>query len=180
MYIPLDTIDVWEVPDDLNPSRFFHALPLICAPTDVLVIGTYDAEESIWAWLLANEIKLPGGVRPFRDTFDLNRKEHPRGRYFVLNPGATQIERLAEFCQFEKGGVEVQLFVDHLLLYRPGAPLVPLLDFHDAFKGWLYLSGLYSEKEIKPFVDALGATAKRIINPVLKTQSGELLDFSGK
>jgi len=169
MYLPLGTIDVWEVDGDFDPGRFLGTLPHICAPEDILVVGSYDVEESILNWLSMNEIELPGNEKPFSDTFDLNRDKYPRGKFFALNPGKVQIERLIDFCKAEHGGRDRQLFFDHLLIYRAGKPLVPLVNFHDAFRGTLYLSGHYSTKEIKLFTDALDATAKYIVNPELKT-----------
>jgi hypothetical protein len=73
-------------------------------------------------------------------------------------------------------GGDRQLFFDHLLIYRPGEPLVPLMNFHDAFRGMLYLSGHYSAKGIKPFAEVLGATAKSIINPELKNVAASVLE----
>jgi len=176
MYLPLGTIDVWEVDGDYDPACFFHALPRVCASDDVLVIGSYDVEESILQWLSANEIALPCDQKPFSDTFDLNRDEYPHGKFFALNPGAAQIERLAAFCKAEHGGLDRQLFFDHLLIYRSSEPLIPLVNFHDAFRGTLYLSGHYSAKNIKSFSDDLGATAKSIINPELKSVTASVLE----
>jgi hypothetical protein len=104
MHLPLGTIDVWEICGDFDPARFFHALPHVCAPDDVLVVGSYDVEESILKWLSENEVESPGNEKPFFDTFDLNRDEYPRGKFFALNPNKAQIERLAAFCKAEHGG----------------------------------------------------------------------------
>jgi hypothetical protein len=175
MYLPLCTIDVWEVEGDFDPCRFFHALPHVCVQDDVLVIGSYDVEESILNWLSANELDLPEDQKPFSDTFDLNRSEYPRGKCYALNPDKARIDRLASFCEAERGGLDRQLFFDHLLIYRPGEPLLPLVNFHDAFRGTLYLSGHYSEKVMKSFADALAATIKTVANPELKNISTSAL-----
>ncbi len=173
MYIALETIDVWEIDGDFEPCVFLNALPYICVPDDVLVVGSYDVEEGILGWLLENEIELPDGEKPFSDTFDLNRDEYPRGKSFILNPGEAQNKQLSAFCGVENGGRDRQLFFDHIAIYRPGVPLVPLLNFHDAFRGTLYLSGHYSAKRIGSFASALGATFKLMINPDSKKWESE-------
>jgi hypothetical protein len=59
-------------------------------------------------------------------------------------------------------------FLDHLLAYREGKPVVPLLCYHDAFKGGsLHLSALYSKEQVMSFADRLGVTAKAVLNPEL-------------
>ena len=58
------------------------------------------------------------------------------------------------------------LFFDHLLAYRRGVPIIPLLCFHDAFiGGTLALSGLYSETTVRKFATALRSAYALQRNP---------------
>jgi hypothetical protein len=63
------------------------------------------------------------------------------------------------------GGVDVDQFFDHLVMYRPGKPVLPLADCHDAFRGDLYLSGHYEKSDLEPFLESLKATAELIVHP---------------
>jgi hypothetical protein len=169
MYLQLATTDVWEIKGDFDAIQLFKALPLISVSSDILVIGSYEVEEVVLQWLRANEIELSEHEKPFVDSFDFNRQEYPNGRFYGFHPEENQIEGLANLCKIPNAGVEKNLFFDHFLLYRSGIPIVPLLNFHDAFSGGtLYLSGLYSKQTIQKFTASLGATSEFILNPELK------------
>ena len=171
MYMPLATADVWEIAGNFEPCRLFGCLPLICVSDDILILGSYWVQKDIAQSLMAIEIELPEGEKPFASSFDINRREYPEGRFYVFHPGESQLETLALLSRTFKGGVEKDIFFDHLLLYRSGTPLVPLLYFHDAFMGGtLYLSGHYSEKVIHLFASSLGATARLVDNPDLRIE----------
>ena len=47
--------------------------------------------------------------------------------------------------------------------FRPGAPILPLLDYRDAFlEGDSPLTGLYNEEAIKPFTERLAVEADMV------------------
>ncbi len=169
MYIPLETIDVWEIAEEFDPSTFFSALPIILKEKDILVIGTYHPSDKIGDWLIQHEVFVDQESAPFSDScFDLNRREYPRGHAYPLRADNRTMEALSEFASMKGGSVDKDLFFDHLVAYRPEEPPLPLLDFHDAFfGGTLFLSGLFPEKTAQQFARALGAHPERIRNPVL-------------
>lgn len=168
VYIPLETIDLWEVEGEFDPAAFFKAVPLICEPTDVIGIGSYDVSDEALVWLTANEISLTPEEMAFSDSFDFNRREYPDGRAYLFHPNEYQLENLSALSQLKMGGVEKDLFFDHVLIYRLGEPIIPLLDFHDAFTGGsLYLSGHYSEKTMLSFAAVLNGVVRRVLNPAL-------------
>ena len=180
MYLRLRTSDVWEIRGNFGPGPLFKALSLVCAPDDILIVGSYWVSEDVLLQLAANEIRLPEGYeKPFSETFDLNKSEYPGGRFYVFNPKETVLDRLAALSVVSRGGVEKDIFFDHLLVYREGRPLIPLVYFHDAFSGetrdastggTLYLSGHYSDQTINAFAERLGATAELVDNPDLRVQ----------
>jgi hypothetical protein len=133
MYISLGTIDVWEIDGDFKAITFLKALRRICLISDILVIGSYNPEEKVLKWLLENEIQLPCAVKPFSDNFDLNRDEYPKGKAYAFYLGDREITELSLLTQVEKGSVDKKLFFEHLLIYRPNDPIIPLLNFHDSF-----------------------------------------------
>jgi hypothetical protein len=168
MNISLETIDIWKIEGGFDAAGLFSALPKICFETDVLGIGSYHLFEEASQWLQANEIQNVE-EKPFDDRcFDVNRKQYPHGKSYALHAGPSQLLHLSLLSGKAKGGVEKDLFFDHLLIYRSGEPIIPLLDFHDAFTGGeLYLSGLYSQAAVQSFATALGVHAERVKNPIL-------------
>jgi len=179
MNIPLETIDVWEIDGELTPSDFFQALPHICIPSDRLVIGSYSPSDHVRKWLAEHEVSVDrkNSRVPFSaECFDVNRQEYPLGRAFAIPPGVDQLAELSLMAKRKGGSTDKDLFFDHVLVYRPGEPLLPLLDFHDAFFGGaLLLSGLFSDESAKSFSKSMGARASRIRNPVLSPWPSENL-----
>jgi hypothetical protein len=171
MNIPLETIDVWEIHGELVPSDFFEALPQICIPSDRLVIGAYSPSDHVREWLVAHQVEVDrkNSRVPFSvECFDVNRREYPLGRAFAIPMGVDQLAELSLMAKQKAGSTDKDLFFDHVLVYRPGEPLLPLVDYHDAFFGGaLLLSGLFSDEAVRSFAQSMGARAKRIRNPVL-------------
>ena len=173
MYLALSTANVWEIGGDFTAAGLFESLPHICVADDVLIVGSYWVAREIQQRLIAIEIKLSKKEKkPFSHAFEVNKSQYPEGRYFAIHPEKIQLQELAILSKIPKGGVEKDLFFDHLLLYRQGNPLLPLLYFHDAFMGGtLYLSGHYSEDVICSFAKELTASFKWVDNPDLRIET---------
>lgn len=166
MYIPFGTEMIWEVDGDFPAEEFFQALPDICAFGDTLVIGSYEAAERARTWLLEHSAPERASEGPYYHTFALNRREHPLGRAYEITLEPDKLAMLAELSLDPCGSTDKPLFFDHVLVYRNSVPVIPLLDFHDAFTGGtMFLSPYYSEAEVKRFTERLGATAKYIPLP---------------
>jgi hypothetical protein len=167
MYLPLETLDVWEFQGVTDAPRFFAGVHKICAETDIIVLGSYDPGPAPGRWLAAHELASFGGARPFSDSFDLNRREYPLGRSYTFRPSDDLLLGMSALASSDSGSVDGRkLFVDHVLIYRTGEPLLPLLNFHDAFTGGrLYMSGHYTAKVVQDFGSWLGVTARLVPNP---------------
>lgn len=145
----LNTQTVWELKENFSPQALLSAFPIICKPGDILVLGCYNPSDDVYEWLNKNSIK-GSGPKPYSDNnFDLNRTDYPKGRSFELAINNQAIHQLKMFCDLPHGGMERQLFFEHLLIYRPGVPVFPLVNYHDAFSGGeIHLSGHYTKVEI--------------------------------
>ena len=168
MYIKLRTINVWKITGDLDERQLFDALPRVCEPSDILVIGASDPIASIRKWLTNNA--LPDEKeKPFFDenfSWEINKIESPYGRSYSFHPTAGNIQKLIELLEVSMRETERCSFFDHLLLYRPGLPTVPLVDFHDAFSGGiLRFSEIYSKREIDAFLNGTNAQSTLVKNP---------------
>ena len=170
MYLALATADVWEIGGDFTAADLFKSLPHICVTNDILIVGSYWVASEIQQRLIAIEVKLSKQEKkPFSHAFAVNKSEYPEGRYFSIRPEKNQLQELSTLSKIPKGGVEKDLFFDHLLLYRQGNPCIPLLYFHDAFMGGtLYLSGHYSEDVVCSFAKDLKASFRWMHNPDLR------------
>jgi len=172
MNIALETIDVWEIEGKFDASALFMAIPLICAETDILAIGSDDPSDEEQEWLLTHEIPVNrrDNYRPFDAwCYDgINREEIPFGKAYALHPKSEQLQELSRMARRASERSPKKWFFEHVLAYREGKPLLPLMDYHDAFLGGsLCLSGLFSEEEAQRFAQSMGANAKRIHNPVI-------------
>jgi hypothetical protein len=170
MFISLETIDVWEVIGDFDVADFFLALSVITKESDIVAIGSYDPPPDILNKLITLNVPIDrkNHYTPFDDfCFYVNRYEYPRGLALAFN---TQKEHLRVLAQCAKEGKDEyrKSFIDHVVAYRPEDPLLPLMDFHDAFQGGrLLFSGHYSDEAMEVFAKRLGTTVSRILNPVL-------------
>jgi hypothetical protein len=170
MFIPLETIGIWELEPTFTPQQFFRALHQLCEPTDRLVIGSYDLLPEIAEWLNRKDIPLVPTDRVFLQNFELNRGEYPNGRAWSFPMSPDHLEALCRFTELPNGGKETHLFFDHVVVFRPGNPSIPLLNFHDAFKGsTLCLTGLYDEETVSRFADTLQCKATWRTNPAVGT-----------
>jgi hypothetical protein len=171
MNIPLETIDVWEIDGEFDAPAFFLAVPIICAETDVLVIGSYNPPDEVREWLLVHQVPInrKNARTPFSiECFDVNRREYPHGHAYALHAEGKQVVELSLMAKRKGESADKDLFFDHVLAYRQGEPLLPLMDYHDAFfGGTLLLSGLFAEEAAQGFAQSMGAKANRARNPVL-------------
>ena len=168
MYISLKTIDIWQVEEEFSPTALFAALKLLLLPKDVLVIGAYNPCDQAYEWLAQRSTGDNAPSRPYADSFDLNRSDYPRGRAFRLAAEPDTFIGITRLLDLEQGSLDKPLFFDHLLCYRPTEPVIPLINFHDAFSGGaLQLSGLYAANELRKFFDQLGVHPVLIGNPEL-------------
>jgi hypothetical protein len=160
MNLDLRTYRHWIVGGEYRAATFWKALDLLCNPGDRIVIGSY--------WMLPElrkEIRgrsLPAlAAPPYLESFRFNLNEYPDGAAHELPCDRATIDLLVHMSAIANGGVEKPLFFDHVVAYRPGSPIVPLLSYHDAFcGGWLELSGLYAQQAVHAFVTTLGQGAR--------------------
>lgn len=150
MYLGLNSFNLWSVSDPVHPSVFFSALEMILYPSDVLVLGSYGMKASAERFLECICLEDERWV-PYSHAFDLNRDEHPSGRAWHFHPTLKVLKQLAELS-LQKSSKRACHFFDHVVAYRSGRPVVPLVCYHDAFNaGELQLSGLYEEKDVAAF-----------------------------
>jgi hypothetical protein len=164
--LPLETIDVWVVQDEFLPSLFLSALPELLQPGDIIAFGAYSPSSRLSDKMVALGATEVDIGKVYNGTFELNRREHPNGRAFELIMHSALVTALVAEAQRMDGQDDKALFFDHVVAYRRGNPVVPLLCFHDAFSGGeLHLSGLYSEPAVMGFVRTLPSAHRRERNP---------------
>ena len=170
MYISLKTKDIWLIDGSFSALQLFSKIELLLSSNDTLVVGSYNPCDFAYEWLTKAHRANEKSSKPYRDSFDLNRNELPRGRSYELSMNEKNIEGLKGLCQLKNGSLDKQLFFDHLLAYRNGKPVLPLLSFHDAFNGGsLWVSAHYEEKELKDFVSSLSVEGRLVKNPEYKS-----------
>jgi hypothetical protein len=164
--LDLATIDIWALADDFSPETFLRQLRHILHDGDIIAVGAYSPSRQLCANLTALGATSTDADTIYSVTFDLNRVEHPNGRSFEFPWGDVLLDALVREAERTDGQDDKALFFDHFVAYRRGVPVVPLLCFHDAFfGGTLFLSGLFSEAEIKRFASALPSGYSRQRNP---------------
>lgn len=152
----LATIDVWALADDFSPQVFLRQLRKLLRDGDIIAIAAYSPSKRLCATLTALGATSTDADSVYSVTFDLNRAKHPNGRSFEFPWSDALLDAIAREAERTDGQDDKPLFFDHFVAYRRGVPVVPLVCFHDAFfGGTLFLSGLYSETEIKPFASGL-------------------------
>jgi hypothetical protein len=166
VHISLKTHDVWlHNGMEPKPQAFFSSLNIFCQPTDLLVLGCYNPSPEISMWLDRARQSEPI-PKPYSDSFELNRRKYPMGRAYAVSCSPEVIRAVIDFSELTNGGIEKSLFFDHVLIYRPDTPVIPLLNFHDAFSGGdLYLSGLFSKELVASFGVLLGGEFTLVVNP---------------
>ncbi len=107
--------------------------------------------DSIKVQIIEKRVKLV--KPPIIHSFKLARDEYPDGDYYALNATSENLDLLARLSQISEGGGEGRdLFFDHILAFRPGKPITPLFDFHDAFVAdQLRFTDLYTQKDSSEF-----------------------------
>lgn len=169
MYMPLETINVWEIQGHFTPSNLFSSLHLVLCHGDYIVIGAYNPSTRSMRLMKKNEMPLKISERHFIDSFDANRDEYPNGKAYVFKYNTATLDLLLDLSNQKRGSKDIDLFFDHVLAYRPTSPMIPLMDFHDAFNGGtLYFSGLYDKNTIFSFARTLNATPKNYFHPAIK------------
>jgi hypothetical protein len=167
MFIKLETHWVWKLEGDSPPEQLLMAMGTLFGAEDRLVLGSYSLPDHVRSWLLTKHQEPKQKI--YDDwCFDANRNEYPSGRSYCLSVEKQSLEMLTEFYKEAAAGknAEYPVLFDHLLVYRPGVPILPLLDYHDAFRGGvLYLSGHYLESEINAFGALLNDKPVRIVFP---------------
>ena len=164
MNLYLNTVTVWFSEDIPNPFDFFSSLESIVLPSDFLVLGSYEWPEITQNWLLEREIFDPN--KPYTTSFDLNREQYPNGKDYIINMSQENILELSS-----RGGVfeSCNEFLDHLLVYRGGKPVIPLINYRYSFKksGRLYFSGFYPKDMIESVSSKLNITISELDNPII-------------
>lgn len=166
MNLCLSTIDVWTFQDEFLPHTFLRQLAVLLQDGDVIAVGAYNPSERLRRALNGLGASNADAGTIYSVCFELNREEHPDGRSFELPVSATILAVLAKESERADGQSDKPLFFDHLVAYRRGVPVVPLVSFHDAFYGGeLHVSGLYSEKTIQTFAANLPSAYTLQRNP---------------
>lgn len=164
MYLSLKTIDVWAIDGCFTATSLFTGAQHLIEDHMILTIGSYNACKEIREYL--ESVALTLNTVPYKHSFEYNRIEFPNGRPYDLAVKSEILKELCKYSMHAQGSVDKTLFFDHLVAFRIGVPMLPLVSFHDAFNGGvLYLSGHYSEKDINQFVKALGCNAELVSNP---------------
>ena len=166
MNLPLATTDVWALKGDFNAASFLHQLKLILCDGDVIALGIYSPTARLRNTLIALGAEELDAGRIYNVCFGYNRTEHPNGRSFELIMNATNLAALMIEAERTDGQDDKPLFFDHVVAYRRGTPVLPLLSFHDAFYGGeLWISALYPEATIKAFAVGLPSNCALQLNP---------------
>ncbi len=168
MYILLKTAEVWRIEGAEVPDTLFQNLGLLLMESDIIVIGSYGLDKGLMN--LINSLDRPEGTscRPYFETFDLNRDEYPEGRAWEVFASERNLKTLADLTYSDCGKRRGEIGFDHILAYRDGSPLVPLLNYHDSFNGgYMLLTGLYSEKIVTDFCNKILSDYMLVINPEL-------------
>lgn len=98
--------------------------------------------------------------------FEANRKKYPPARSFEIKGSGTNLRQLGELSKSLAGSDPMPF--DHIVAFRPGIPIVPMVNFRDADSGGdIQLSGLFDEDVVPAFAAQLGRDAKRLLDPVL-------------
>lgn len=173
MNIQLETITVWVSEELTDACSFFNALKSLLLPTDYLVIGSYEWPRGAENWLKEKNVsdQITESERPYTTSFELNRNDYPHGTEYIILATDENLDHLgSKYGAF----IESSSFIDHLLAYRCGNPIIPLVNYRYAFKkiGVLSLSGLYKKSVIDNFAASLGVSFFEIDNPILKTSFG--------
>lgn len=169
MNLELDTLWIWSAENEALPASFFAGLPHVLSTGDVLVIGSYEFDQNQRAWFDRHSFRDDGtAAENILDSFELNRDEYPGGRYwlFQMEEGLPEAlgRQLVDLPRNEAG----YSCLDHILAYRKGSPLLPLLRYRHAFRGGcLELSGLYSKSAVKEFGAALRIEFSYVDNPLI-------------
>ncbi len=168
MNLELGTIDIWIAESPCSPSAFFHALHHLLEETDILVLGSYEPDDAVKEWFSRHELRERSPTKPYDDFFDLNRDEYPQGRSWHFMASRETLTGLGSLIESLPRLSGSSTCIDHILAFREQTPVVPLLNFRQAFRtGDLHLSGHFVEAEIRPFALESGFLLKSVENPVL-------------
>lgn len=164
MDISLDTIDVWKIDCEFDPRRLFDALGSLLLPSDIIAVGAYTMDPP-WVGKLGKIETHPLLEKvPYRSYFEFNRYEYPNGRAWNIFASTNHLRTLA--LMIEETYVEIgPIPFDHIVAFRPGLPLLPLLNFHDAFRDELYVTGHYDEEIVAGFCELLQTSFELVSNP---------------
>jgi hypothetical protein len=159
MDLRLATIDVWTFPDEFSPPSFLRQLQTLLQDGDVIAVGAYCPSPRTRAILTDLGATDVDADTIYNTCFQLNRRDHPNGRSFEFPKTSATLAFLITEAERSGGQDDKPLFFDHIVAYRRGFPVVPLLSFHDAFYGGtLRVSGLYPESAIRTFAAGLPST----------------------
>jgi hypothetical protein len=166
MYITLETINVWSFQDEFVPVGLIRQLGTLLQEGDIIALGAYSPSSRLTASLITLGATETDAGSIYSETFGANRRERPNGRSFELSMTRSIVESLMSEAQRDDGQDDKPLFFDHLMAYRRGTPVVPLVCFHDAFFGGeMRVSGHYSENIIQRFAQGLPSSYRRDRNP---------------
>jgi hypothetical protein len=166
MYLSLKTENVYEVVTS-SPVGFFENLDILLCDGDILSFGCYAPSSQVVESLSSMSVELEKNDEPYSHNFELNRDEYPDGRAYNVKFNKANLANLSKLCELPDGGTGKQLFFDHFVSFRRAKPVVPLINFHDAFVmgGDLLISGLYEDSVVRKFSKALGVSFRYRLNP---------------
>lgn len=157
MDIPLKTIYEWEIAGLRSPSRTIACLDELLLDGDILVVFSYDPAPEAIPFLEKHSIDLGDEMDRFRLVISVNIEEYPNARFFALPVNLAVLQGLAGYV--DDCGYDYDIFIDHLIAFRLGRPLLPLF-FHDKLRhGYpMILSGHYEEAIVRAFCERVGAS----------------------
>ena len=159
MDLCLTMSDVWTFPAEFSAPSFLRQLDTLLRDGDIIAVGAYSPSPRIRVALTDLGATDTDADTIYNTCFRYNRREHPNGRSFELPKTSATLAFLTAEAERPGGQDDKPLFFDHIVAYRRGLPVVPLLSFHDAFYGGtLRVSGLYPEATIRTFAAGLPST----------------------
>jgi hypothetical protein len=159
---------VWQIDGALSPRDFLPAIRPLLTLGDIAMFGMYEPTEALPRALTELGATQHAHIEGFSMCFDINRDVHPKGCAFQYVIKDTPFDDILQLEDSILAQTDIGSFYDHFLVFRPGTPRLPLMTFHDAACGGsLYLSGHYSEAEIRPVAEKLSRKAHRVDNPIL-------------
>jgi hypothetical protein len=165
MYLPLDTIHIWQIDISKNIAGAFAVMLELIQDNDVIVFACYEPSDALLALLDPMSVDLQLSPKPYIDTIEANLSQYPNAR--LLHIPAQKLKGRTHRALFEKN-TQGMLPFDHLMGFKLTRPFLPLFLSHDTnFAEPLRLSGHYTKAEVANTFGAAKFKYERMLNPQL-------------